>query len=116
MTLVEPSWQHARAAAHAAGRPLTTETVRLIDALGRITAEPVLALTALPPHASSAMDGWAVCGDGPWTVIGAVLAGQVGAPLQPGEAVRRGSHARTRCASFGGRPTQRRRSAAWHRR
>lgn len=88
MTLVEPSWQHARAAAHTAGRPLTTETVRLIDALGRITAEPVLALTALPPHASSAMDGWAVCGDGPWTVIGAVLAGQVGAPLQPGEAVR----------------------------
>lgn len=88
MTLIEPGWPHARAAAHAAGRPLTAETVSLIDALGRITAEPIRALTALPPHASSAMDGWAVCGDSPWTVTGAVLAGQVGAPLQPGEAVR----------------------------
>lgn len=88
MTLVEPTWERARIAAHEAGRPLAVEAASLLDALGRITAEPVPALTPLPPHASSAMDGWAVCGDGPWTVVGAVLAGQVGDPLQPGQAVR----------------------------
>lgn len=88
MTLIEPQWPHARAAAHAAGRTLGNETVGLIEALGRITADAVVARTPLPPHASSAMDGWAVCGPGPWSVVGAVLAGQVAAALQAGQAVR----------------------------
>lgn len=88
MSLIEPHWPHARAAAHGAGRRLGNETVGLIEALGRITAEAVVARTPLPPHASSAMDGWAICGPGPWAVVGAVLAGQVGAALQAGQAVR----------------------------
>ncbi len=89
MTLVEPSWPDARAAAHADGRALPAQTVGLIDALGRITAAPVLARTPLPAHASSAMDGWAVRGTAPWQVVGSVLAGQVlPSALQPGQAVR----------------------------
>lgn len=57
-------------------------------ALGRVTAADVCALTPLPPHPSSAMDGWAVSGSGPWTVVADVHAGQ-NAPraLTGGEAV-----------------------------
>ncbi len=49
-------------------------------------AEPVVALTDLPAFDTSSMDGWAVCGEGPWTVVGEVLAGH--APeldLAPGQ-------------------------------
>ncbi|TXH44636.1 MAG: molybdopterin molybdotransferase MoeA [Actinobacteria bacterium] len=51
-------------------------------------AEDVRALVALPPFASSAMDGWAIAGDGPWRVVGGVLAGQASEQLlADGEAV-----------------------------
>ena len=51
-------------------------------------AEPVSALADLPGFDTSAMDGWAICGPGPWQIVGAVLAGT--APdrdLRHGEAV-----------------------------
>src|SRR5262245_39904669 len=41
-------------------RPLGTERLLLVDAAGRVLAEPAGAAVALPPFPSSAMDGYAV--------------------------------------------------------
>src|SRR5512135_3038696 len=41
-------------------KPLEPETVPLLEALGRVLAEEVVADTPLPPFANSAMDGYAV--------------------------------------------------------
>ncbi|MFE5712458.1 molybdopterin molybdotransferase MoeA [Streptomyces sp. NPDC056501] len=72
-------------------------TVPLGAALGRVLAGPLQALTDLPSFDTSAMDGWAVAGTGPWTVReeGAVLAGHApAAVLADGEAVRIATGAR----------------------
>ena len=88
MTLVDPDWHAARAAAHGSGRRLPDEQVPLAYALHRRTGADVRALTPLPPHAASAMDGWAVAGAGPWRVVGRVLAGERWSdPLADGQAV-----------------------------
>ncbi len=82
------SWQAARRIAHEAASPVPAERTPLAEAVERVLAEPALALVDLPGFDTSAMDGWAVCGFGPWQIIGAVLAGA--APpeqLVPGEAV-----------------------------
>ena len=42
--------------------------VPLDQALGQVLAEPLTALCDLPSFDTSAMDGWAVAGPGPWTV------------------------------------------------
>lgn len=74
-------WDDARAAAHAAGaRLVRVETVPIADAPGRTLAADVRSLAPLPGYASSAMDGWAVRGSGPWEVGAPVLAGD-----RPGE-------------------------------
>jgi molybdopterin molybdotransferase len=70
----EPDWYTARGLA-ASADPLATHRVPLTDADGATLAERVIALTDLPAFESSAMDGWAVSGEGPWQVIGEVLAG-----------------------------------------
>lgn len=70
----EPAWPSARRIA-AAVPPVDVESVSLAQADGRRLAEPVAALTDLPAFDSSSMDGWAVSGDGPWEVVGQVLAG-----------------------------------------
>ncbi len=86
--LVSRSWDEARRAAHGAGTPLGTETLALCAADRRTLASDVRAATDLPPFLSSAMDGWAVCGSGPWVLDGAVLAGSAPiARLLPGHAV-----------------------------
>ncbi|WP_446049900.1 molybdopterin molybdotransferase MoeA, partial [Streptomyces albidoflavus] len=60
----------------------------LAEALGLVLARPLAALTDLPPFDTSAMDGWAVAGPGPWRVRpDGVLAGQSGEALADGEAV-----------------------------
>lgn len=83
------TWPEARSAAHACAPPLKPVRVPLTDATGRVLAEDLISLCALPPFDGAAMDGWAVCGPGPWTVVGRVLAGDPPPPvvLQPGEAV-----------------------------
>lgn len=71
--------------------------VPLGAALGRVLSGSLLALTDLPSFDTSAMDGWAVAGTGPWTVReeGAVLAGHApAAVLADGEAVRIATGAR----------------------
>ncbi|MFG2354970.1 molybdopterin molybdotransferase MoeA [Streptomyces sp. NPDC048521] len=66
------------------------------DALGLVLAAPVDALTDLPSFDTSAMDGWAVAGPGPWEVREErVLAGHAQPePLTDGEAIRIATGAR----------------------
>ncbi len=75
--------------------PLPAETVSLSEAFGRVLAADVLARVTQPPHAVSAMDGYAVraadVAEVPvtLTVIGAVPAGDLfNGRVGPGEAVR----------------------------
>ncbi|WP_083462581.1 molybdopterin molybdotransferase MoeA [Kitasatospora griseola] len=80
-------WPVARRTATAAARPLPVEPVSPAAAVGRTLAEPLTALTDLPAFDTSAMDGWAVAGPGPWRLSGRVLAGQGRVPLADGAAV-----------------------------
>ncbi len=63
--------------------------------MGRALSQDVTAVVASPGFDAAAMDGYAVCGTGPWRVVGRVLAG--GAPwpgrLAEGEAVEIGTGA-----------------------
>jgi molybdopterin molybdotransferase len=92
-------WEAAREAARRAAGPGHPVTVPSAQALHRVLAAPLTALTDLPPFDTAAMDGWAVAGPGPWTADGdgaaAVLAGHAaGAPLPDGHAVRIATGAR----------------------
>ncbi|MFF4060384.1 molybdopterin molybdotransferase MoeA [Streptomyces sp. NPDC001668] len=95
-------WPEARATAARAARAVTRGarrapvSVRLDDALGLTLAAPLDALTDLPSFDTSAMDGWAVAGPGPWAVRDeGVLAGHAEpAPLTDGEAFRIATGAR----------------------
>lgn len=69
------SWHEARLRAHAAGQPVRAVLVPLAEACGSTLAQPLSALTALPPFERSAMDGFAVRGAGPWMVVARVRAG-----------------------------------------
>ncbi|GAA3748032.1 molybdopterin-binding protein [Spinactinospora alkalitolerans] len=72
-------WAAAREAARdIGGRCARPEAVRapLREALGAVLAEDLAALVGVPSYDASAMDGYAVAGPGPWTVVGRVLAGQ----------------------------------------
>ncbi|MFI6861244.1 molybdopterin molybdotransferase MoeA [Streptomyces sp. NPDC050421] len=93
------SWGEARAVAARAGRAVPPRTVRvpLDRALGQVLAEPLAALTDLPSFDTSAMDGWAVAGPGPWTIRDdeGILAGHATpAPLPDGDAIRIATGAR----------------------
>ncbi|MCX4846767.1 molybdopterin molybdotransferase MoeA [Streptomyces sp. NBC_00893] len=79
------SWPEARALAARSGRAggfgqsgqsgsaaraigVRTGRLPLGQALGHVLAEPLVALTDLPPFDTSAMDGWVVSGPGPWNI------------------------------------------------
>jgi len=63
-------WSEARHVAFGAAAPLPPVAVPLAEAIGRILSRDVNALQDLPHYASSAMDGWAVNGPGPWLLAG----------------------------------------------
>jgi molybdopterin molybdotransferase len=89
MTLTEASWSHARLAAPDIAHVLPAETVDVQALDGRILAESVTALCDLPSFDSSAMDGWAVSGAGPWRQVGDARAGMpFPRNLNNGEAIR----------------------------
>ncbi|MGW0942646.1 molybdopterin molybdotransferase MoeA [Streptomyces sp. NPDC002623] len=93
------AWPEARriaARAARSGARRAPVSVTLDDALGLVLAAPLTALTDLPSFDTSAMDGWAVAGPGPWHVRDqGVLAGSAAhAPLADGEAVRIATGAR----------------------
>ena len=85
----EVSWDFARATAGNAVLPLLHELIPLSQCLDRRIAHDYFALCDLSPYTTSAMDGWAVSGEGPWKIVGEVKAG---APyektLEDGTAVR----------------------------
>ena len=98
------SWPDARRiAARAPARAVAKAAPvlrALDDALGHVLAEPLTALTDLPPFDTSAMDGWALAGPGPWRLTAGrtgrgILAG-TGAvePLSDGHAVQIATGAR----------------------
>ena len=87
MSLTELTWSEARRIASHAAIPLPATRLPLADCHGLVLAESLSALVDLPPFATSAMDGWAVAGPGPWKVTGRVLAGQNPPRLGDGEAV-----------------------------
>ena len=62
------------------------EVLPLRAVMGRTLAEPVHALTSVPATDTSAMDGWAVEGEGPWRIDGSVRMGAV-----PSRALPRGT-------------------------
>ncbi|MFI9611182.1 molybdopterin molybdotransferase MoeA [Streptomyces sp. NPDC052023] len=92
-------WPEAREIAARAPRACARRApvpVALDAALGLTLAAPLTALTDLPSFDTSAMDGWAVAGPGPWVVREeGVLAGHAArARLDDGEAVRIATGAR----------------------
>lgn len=72
-----------------AADPLGSETIPVEDAAGRRLAAPLVARRTHPWADLSAMDGFAVAGNGPWRIIGESAAGHpfIGS-LAPGEATR----------------------------
>jgi molybdopterin molybdotransferase len=83
------AWAAARELAHAAAEPTGSERVALDRAAGLALAEDVVAATPIPAFDTAAMDGYAVAGPGPWTIVGASRAGRPwpGARLAEGSAV-----------------------------
>ena len=87
--LQEADWPAARSAAAGLGTRLATEVVPVADVDGRVIAEDLMARCDLPSFDTSAMDGWAINGPGPWRVVGDALAGgPLPAVLEPGTCVR----------------------------
>ncbi|MCJ0903520.1 NTP transferase domain-containing protein [Rhodococcus sp. ARC_M6] len=70
--------------------PLVPHRAVLAASLGATLAEPLVAQSDLPRSAVSAMDGYAVAGEGPWRILQEVhIAGAEGSPeLADGEAIR----------------------------
>lgn len=89
--MIPLDWAEARATAWQAGyeaRPKPSATP-FEESLGSALAAPLVAASDLPAFPTSAVDGWAVAGPGPWIVTGeAALAGSVPAPIRPGAAVK----------------------------
>jgi molybdopterin molybdotransferase len=71
----ELSWDEAREKAALVASRLHCEKVALAQSLNRTLTRDCLALVDLPTYTTSSMDGWAVCGEGPWKIIGDVKAG-----------------------------------------
>ncbi|MFI7430961.1 molybdopterin molybdotransferase MoeA [Micromonospora sp. NPDC049836] len=76
-------WEEARSRAYAVGLAAALPAVDrpLADADGHTLAEALTTRTDLPAFPTSSVDGWAVRGEGPWRVVGRVLAGQSPPPL-----------------------------------
>ena len=74
-TLREADWWAARASAASLVERVTSETVPVAATDRRVLAHDVHALCDLPSFDTSAMDGWALSGEGPWRIVGDVAAG-----------------------------------------
>lgn len=114
VTALRPvGWEEARRIAWLLGaeRPAPARTMPVGDAVGRTVRTALHARQPLPSFDNSAMDGWAVSGEGPWWEGPPVLAGAsdppeplragearpiaTGAPVPPGTiAIVRSEHAR----------------------
>ncbi len=68
------SWHEARLLVAETGRAraLPVTTAPIAECLGRVVARDVTAAGPIPHFDSAAMDGWAVNGHGPWTLVPSV--------------------------------------------
>ena len=73
--LVEGSWDAARTVAAHSFKTLPEEIIDVSHGVARTLAGDAHALCDLPTYATSAMDGYAVAGVGPWRIIGEVKTG-----------------------------------------
>lgn len=88
MTLIEPRWDEARAFLAEAAVPLPAKTLPIPQCDRHVLDRDLVALCPLPSFDTSAMDGWAVSGSGPWQLVGESLAGGPPPPaIGPGEAL-----------------------------
>ena len=71
----EAHWEQARSQAYESWKKLPSEKVLISSCVDRTLATDALALVELPTYPTSAMDGYAVCGKGPWKIVGEVKAG-----------------------------------------
>jgi molybdopterin molybdotransferase len=87
--LEECSWDHARKITEISFSFSATKSLAIAEANGRYLAQSVKALTDLPAYPTSAMDGWAICQQGPWKIVGEVRTGFIsGIKLKPGECIK----------------------------
>jgi molybdopterin molybdotransferase len=95
------TWQEARQAAFDCATPIPASNVPLRHALGRTLAADITALQDMPHYASSAMDGWAVNGSGPWILAepGHRLAPHQASPIVTGGLIPPGAKAVLRSES-----------------
>ena len=95
------TWEEARKAAFDCATPIPASRVPLAQALGRTLAEDITALQDMPHYASSAMDGWAVNGSGPWILAeaGQRLAPHQASPIATGGLIPAGAKAVLRSES-----------------
>ncbi|WP_082506694.1 molybdopterin molybdotransferase MoeA [Arthrobacter sp. Leaf337] len=95
------TWQEARQASFDCATPIPPGPVPLRTALGRTLAADVTALQDMPHYASSAMDGWAVNGSGPWILAepGHRLAPHQASPIVTGGLIPPGAKAVLRSES-----------------
>ena len=75
ITLNEPAWSDARNVAASIVTVLPTEIIPLGLCTDRTLATDAISLVDLPTYETSAMDGYAVAGTGPWKIVGDVKAG-----------------------------------------
>ena len=71
----EAHWEQARSQAYESWEKLPSEKVLISSCVDRTLATDALALVELPTYPTSAMDGYAVSGKGPWKIVGEVKAG-----------------------------------------
>jgi molybdopterin molybdotransferase len=71
----EAHWEQARSEAYGSWKKLSAEKISISACLDRTLAKDALALVELPTYPTSAMDGYAVAGKGPWKIVGEVKAG-----------------------------------------
>ncbi|CAB4709345.1 unannotated protein [freshwater metagenome] len=101
-TLREAQWDLARIAARKSVTRLPSELVNIFDCVDRTISTDVLALVDLPTYETSAMDGYAVSGVGPWKIVGDVKAGApMSQVLESGTAVRIATGAVIPAGTFG---------------
>ncbi|TVU66908.1 molybdopterin molybdotransferase MoeA [Paenarthrobacter nitroguajacolicus] len=95
------TWHEARQRAFDVATPIPPGPVPLRSALGRTLASNALALQDMPHYASSAMDGWAVNGSGPWILSepGQRLAPHQASPIVTGGLIPPGAKAVLRSES-----------------
>ncbi|MFJ4208395.1 molybdopterin molybdotransferase MoeA [Paenarthrobacter sp. NPDC089675] len=95
------SWQEARQRAFDVAAPIPPGPVPLRSALGRTLSADIRALHDMPHYASSAMDGWAVNGSGPWILSepGQRLAPHQASPIVTGGLIPPGAKAVLRSES-----------------